>query len=224
VIATDVDHGAVLTYALIDAPFDGLTFAPNGGYTFDPTNKAYDHLAEGAKQDLLVHYRATDEHGASSDSTLTITITGTNDAPVAMPDVAATGENQPLAIDVLANDTDVDDGHSFTLVSANAPSGKGSAVVVDGKVAFDPGTDFDHLSEGETETIQLAYSMTDEHHAPSSSTVALTIIGANDAPTAVPDIATTDEDHPVAIVARDGRSGRRKARTRRATDGDLNRT
>ena len=53
-----------------------------------------------------------------------------------------------ILVDVLANDTDVDDGHALSLVSAAAPSGKGSASIVAGQVQFNPGTDFDHLAQG----------------------------------------------------------------------------
>ncbi len=53
--------------------------------------------------------RIEDEHGASSSSTVTITVTGTNDGPVANPDTDTTSENAVLLVDVLANDTDVDE-------------------------------------------------------------------------------------------------------------------
>ena len=36
--------------------------------------------------DRRLQYTTTDEHGATSTSTLTINITGTNDAPVAVAD------------------------------------------------------------------------------------------------------------------------------------------
>ena len=72
-------------------------------------------------------------------------------------------ENQTLTIDVLANDTDVDDGHSFTLLSGAAPAGKGSVSVANGQLVFNPGSDFDHLAKDATETVTLTYLMTDEN-------------------------------------------------------------
>ena len=109
----------------------------------------------------------TDDHGASSSSTLTIIVTGTNDTPVAVADSGSTTENLALMVDVLANDTDADDGHLFTLASATAPAGKGSATIVANQLLFDPGTDFDHLADGVTETVVVGYTMTDEHGASS---------------------------------------------------------
>src|SRR5436853_238950 len=123
-----------------------------------------------------------DEFGAQSSSTVDVTITGTNDGPVAVADVAAGTENQTLTIDVLANDTDVDDGHAFTLTSVSAPSGQGTASVVGNQVQFHPGTDFDHLAQGVTAHVTLSYAMQDEFGAASSSTVDVTITGTNDGP------------------------------------------
>src|SRR5439155_1980974 len=77
---SDVDDGATLSYAL-DAAVAGLTLNPNGSYSFDPSNAAYQHLAQGATTNVVAHYTVTDEHGAHDSSTLTITVTGTNDAP-----------------------------------------------------------------------------------------------------------------------------------------------
>ncbi|MGY3411935.1 VCBS repeat-containing protein [Bradyrhizobium sp. GM5.1] len=78
---SDVDDGATLTYAQTSA-VAGLTINADGSYSFDASNAAYQHLAEGATQVVVANYTVTDEHGASAPSTLTITLTGTNDTPV----------------------------------------------------------------------------------------------------------------------------------------------
>ena len=79
-------------------------------------------------------YTVTDANGATSSTTLTITITGTNDAPVAVADtngadaVTEAGVNPgntPFAGDpsatgnVLTNDTDVDTGDTKTVSEVN---------------------------------------------------------------------------------------------------------
>ena len=79
---SDVDNGAVLSFSL-DAPVAGLTLNPNGSYSLDAANAAYQHLAQGETSDVVANYTVTDEFGATAQSTLTITLTGTNDAPVA---------------------------------------------------------------------------------------------------------------------------------------------
>src|SRR5581483_3460281 len=63
--ATDVDHGAILTYGLVNPAPAGLQLTAGGTYTFDPTVVAYDHLAAGATQTVVAQYQATDEHGAT---------------------------------------------------------------------------------------------------------------------------------------------------------------
>ena len=89
---SDVDHGAVLTYSLT-APVPGLTLNADGSYSFDAGNAAYQHLAQDATTDVVAHYAVTDEHGASATSTLTIHLTGRNDAPVANNDALDRWQN-----------------------------------------------------------------------------------------------------------------------------------
>ena len=177
---------------------------------FDPGTD-FDHLAAGVTETVVVSYTMTDDHGASSSSTLTITVTGTNDTPVAVADTGSTTENLALTVDVLANDTDADDGAVFTLASAAAPAGKGSATIVANQLVFDPGADFDHLAAGVTETVVVSYTMTDDHGASSSSTLTITVTGTNDTPVAVAD-TRLDHREPGADGRRAGQRHRRRRR------------
>ncbi|HEX9946807.1 MAG TPA: VCBS domain-containing protein, partial [Allosphingosinicella sp.] len=144
----------------------------------------FDHLAQGASEVVVLGYTMKDEHGATSSSSITVTITGTNDGPVANADSAATGENSPVSIAVLGNDSDADDGAVLTVTGASAPAGQGSVSVVGNQILFDPGGDFDHLSAGQSASVVVGYSIEDEHGASSSSTVTVTVNGAND-PTSI---------------------------------------
>src|SRR4029078_11781848 len=116
---SDVDDGSTMSYSL-DAAVAGLTLNPNGSYSFDAGNPAYQHLAQGATTDVVANYTVTDEHGATSNSSLTITLTGTNDAPVAVADTNSGLEDSTITGSVAANDSDVDDGVVLTY-SLNAP-------------------------------------------------------------------------------------------------------
>src|SRR5690606_23845261 len=84
-----------------------LTFNANGTYTFNP-GTAFDSLAAGASQDVSVTYHAVDNAGASSSvKTVTITVTGVNDAPTASNDAKTTAENTTLSSSVpVATDVD----------------------------------------------------------------------------------------------------------------------
>ncbi len=59
---------------------------------------------------MVASYTVTDEHGATDSSTLTITVTGTNDAPVAVADTNSGNEDATITGTVATNDSDVDDG------------------------------------------------------------------------------------------------------------------
>ena len=55
---------------------------PDGSWTFDGTDPAYDSVPAGETALTFVPFTVTDEHGATDTETVTITITGSNDAPV----------------------------------------------------------------------------------------------------------------------------------------------
>jgi VCBS repeat-containing protein len=196
---TDVDDGAIKTLVAVSAPAGKGSAAIVGNQVQFNPGTSFDHLAQGATETVVLNYTMQDQFGATSSSTITVTITGTNDAPVANPDVASTGENSSVTVNVLANDTDVDDGATRTVTAASAPVGQGSASVVANQVVFNPGTDFDDLAVGESEVVVVGYTITDEHGAASNSTVTITVTGTNDAPVANPDTKTTSENSAVVI-------------------------
>jgi len=196
---TDADHGASLSVVAASAPVgQGSATVVDNKVVFNPGSD-FDHLKAGATATVTLSYTIADEHGAQSSSTVTITVTGTNDGPVAHADTAAGGENEALTIDVLANDTDADDDHVLSVTAASVPTGQGSATIVDNKVVFNPGTDFDHLKAGATATVTLSYTIADEHGAESSSTVTITVTGTNDAPVAHADTAAGGENESLTI-------------------------
>ena len=94
--ATDPDPGARLTYSLVNAAPAGLTFNADGSWSFDAANAAWQRLGAGVVEDIVIAYQVVDETGASSQSTLTIRVTGVNDAAVIggedRGDVAEDGE------------------------------------------------------------------------------------------------------------------------------------
>ncbi|GAA0825714.1 hypothetical protein GCM10009112_02170 [Marinomonas arenicola] len=87
--ANDVDlaDGAALSFSTT-SDVAGLTLKSDGSYSFDASS--YDSLAAGEKQLVEVPVTVTDDKGATTETTLTITVTGTNDAPVATDDSTMT--------------------------------------------------------------------------------------------------------------------------------------
>ncbi len=197
--ASDVDSGTTLTVNPPATLPAGVTYnALTHSFTLDPANAAYQHLAAGQTATVTVSYGVSDGI-ATTPGSVSWTVTGTNDTPVAVADSGSTTENLALTVDVLANDTDADDGHVFTLASAAAPAGKGSATIVANQLVFDPGADFDHLAAGVTETVVVSYTMTDDHGASSSSTLTIIVTGTNDTPVAVADSGSTTENLALTV-------------------------
>ncbi|WP_444436209.1 retention module-containing protein [Pseudomonas sp. A6] len=191
-VATDADDGAVLTFSINGNTPAGLTLKTDGSWTFDGKDPAYQHLADGETQVISVPVVVTDDQGATSSSTLTITVTGTNDIPVAQAANAAVDEDQVSTGQLVA--TDADDGAVLTFsIDGNAPAG--FTLKTDGSWTFD-GKDsaYQHLADGKTQVISIPVIVTDEHGATNSSSLTLTITGTNDAPVAQAGSATTEEN------------------------------
>ncbi|MFB2721515.1 VCBS domain-containing protein, partial [Shewanella xiamenensis] len=79
-VATDVDTGDTQAFSTT-AKISGFTLHADGSYTFDPSDAAYQHLAQGQTQTLTIPVEVRDGSGATATNNLTIQITGTNDRP-----------------------------------------------------------------------------------------------------------------------------------------------
>src|SRR4249919_1293131 len=73
--------------------------------------RSVDSLTDGQNFADQFVYAIRLGNGTLSEATVKINITGTNDGPVVIVDDTATTENLVKSFDVLANDTDADDGH-----------------------------------------------------------------------------------------------------------------
>ena len=78
------------------------------------------------------------------DATLTITVQGENDAPVADNDSATTDFETQVTIDVLANDTDADNPQSDLTIlgTPTVDPAQGTVAVVNGELVFTPAEGF----------------------------------------------------------------------------------
>ncbi|WP_167404634.1 VCBS domain-containing protein, partial [Salinicola lusitanus] len=170
-------------------------FNADGSYSF-VSGTDFDSLAAGESREVTFSYTATDNNGGvSAPQTVTITVTGTNDAPVAKADTQTTGENATLNAQVPAA-TDVDDAvESYQLVQ-NVGDGNGAlSFNSDGSYTFNPGTDFDALAAGQSRDVTFSYTATDNNGGVSApQTVTITVTGTNDAPVAKADTETTGEN------------------------------
>ena len=86
-----------------------LIIGADGSYTYSADQSAADALDAGETADDVFTYTVTDENGATTTATLTITVSGANDGPVARDDTGTVKEDATLT---------VSDGDNANAVSA----------------------------------------------------------------------------------------------------------
>ncbi|WP_232301150.1 VCBS domain-containing protein, partial [Gilvimarinus agarilyticus] len=181
ITATDSDAGDTLTYSST-ATVAGLTLRPDGSYTFDPSNAAYQNLAEGQPQTLTIPVTVTDNQGLADTQNLVIKLTGTNDTPV-LNSIAAQAVNEDAAtITGTVTGADVDAGDTITYTSS--PAVDGLTVNADGTWSFDPShASYQSLGDGQPHTFTVTVTGTDQQGNSDTQDLTITLTGTNDAPT-----------------------------------------
>lgn len=182
VLGNDSDpEGDPLTLVSVQGGVAGTAVVSGNGVLYTPY-LATQSLAAG--QSVVEHftYRVTDQLGAESTGTLDVVVTGVNDAPSAVDDLASVGEDGSVVLQLLGNDSDIDQGDTLTLVSATAGT-KGSVTVgAGGAVTYKPGAATQSLNAGQSVTDSFNYLVRDGQGATSTATARVVVSGANDAP------------------------------------------
>ncbi len=203
---SDIDFGDTKRVVAVNSVgVRGIVRIPSGGMgiTFYPNN-AYAYLREGETAIETITYTMRDSLGAQSTATVQVTVTGANDAPVALANTATASEDgSPITIDVLANDSDVDAGDSKQIVSILGNNLQGSiAIAPDGaSIIYSVGSAFQSLRAGATASEVFSYTMRDAAGALSTANVTVTITGVNDSPVAVENVFTVTEDATATTLA-----------------------
>jgi VCBS repeat-containing protein len=197
-MSTDADASDAHSYSLITDTAEGsVTVNADGSYTFDP-GADFQDLAVGETRDVTFVYEVEDNNRATSQETVVITVSGTNDGPVASNDQARTDEDQSIVVDVLQNDFDADASDQLTLVSAEIVGGLGSVAVVDGRLVYNPGEAYQHLSVGEHEDVTITYQIRDAQGSTTEGSLTVQVDGNRDAFLVdVPDLRA-EEDQAIA--------------------------
>ena len=195
---TQVNGTAIASGGLITLPSGAtLIMNANGSYIYNP-NGQFENLAAGATATDSYTYQISDGNGGFDTATVTITITGVNDAPIAVADPYSTDEDTAISITTAAgiidtNDTDPEgDALTVTLVNGAAinvgtqitlASGALLTVNVDGSFDYDPNGQFESLNTGDTATDTFTYQISDGNGGFDTETVTITINGVADTPT-----------------------------------------
>ncbi|HEX9770782.1 MAG TPA: Ig-like domain-containing protein, partial [Kiloniellales bacterium] len=195
--ATDADASDTLTYSIVTQPAEGAV-ADNGDGTFgfDP-GADFQDLGVGETRQVSFTYRVDDGNGGTDTATATITVAGTNDAPVAA-DVSYAGPAEDGAVQSFAYAaTDADTSDTLTYSILTQPSEGSVADNGDGTFGFDPGADFQDLSQGETRQVSFTYRVDDGQGGTDTAIATITVAGTNDAPVAQDDSFSGAEDTPL---------------------------
>lgn len=193
-----------------------LTVAADGSYSLVP-GAGMTAMAEGETVVFSVGYRIADAWGATDDATLSVTLTGLNEAPVALDDTNRTTEAATLILgNVLANDSDPNhDGYAQDPIAVIAAGGmapgsqialsttsaQGVAlsgtltVAANGAYSFTPGAGFGAMGRFDVAEFTVDYQIADSHGATATAQLKIVIDGLNDPPQA------TDNDYDVAESA-----------------------
>ena len=133
--------------------------------------------------------------GGTDTATITVTVSGVNDAPVATDD-AFTGVTENDSSAVIGNALTADngsgidsdpDGDTLTVTAQTGVAGSnGGLFSIDaaGVVTFDPNGNFEDLAVGDTRDTTLTYQISDGNGGTDTATITVTVSGVNDAPVA----------------------------------------
>lgn len=185
-----VPGGGALWIVAVSNPLHGrVSINPNETlrYVPDPNYNGSDSF----------RYVVSDGDDMFAVATVTVTINPVNDAPVANGDFASTEEDTPVDIDVLANDTDVED-ETLTVLELMQPCVGTAELLENGQVRYTPNADFYGVDF-------FAYRCTDGTDPSNWALVFVNIRPVNDPPVARDDFAGTDEDLKVSgnVLAND---------------------
>ncbi len=149
----------------------------------------------------VFNYTVSDVSGAvSASASVSVNVSGSNDAPNTQADVATGNEDTLMVIDVLSNDEDIDGELEVTSVEIVTEPQHGITVVQpDGSIHFTPEDNF----FGDD---SFTYTVKDNNNAVSAATsVSVTVQSVNDVPVSQNDTVVILEDvaHLINILGND---------------------
>ncbi len=188
VLVNDTDPDASDTLVVDNFNISGtlgvVTDNGNGTFGYD-SNGQFDYLAVGEQASDTFIYTVSDGHGGTDTATVTITITGVNDAPTANDDSGAsftTNEDTLFTTgNVLVNDSDPDASDTLSVAGFDTTATLGLVTDNgDGTFEYDPNGQFESLAVGATATDAFTYTVSDGYGGTDAATVMITITGVQD--------------------------------------------
>ncbi len=158
---------------------------------FEPSD-FFDFLNDGAGIPFSFTYEVSDDN-ESDWAEVVVTVNGVTDSTLqTIGDSASVVEDGVVLIDVLANDFYGQGDLEITNVGYVSEE-YGVLTIVDNKIQFDPGGDFDFLEDGESTYAYITYTAADDNGS-DTAVVAITVNGVTHNLTAVDDSASVSEN------------------------------
>lgn len=179
-LGTDAD-GNNLTYSVASQPAHGTLSgsAPNVTYTPATNYNGTDSFT----------FKVNDGTVDSAPATVTIDVTPVNDAPVAIPQELVTTENTALSVTLTGSDIE---GTSLIFSVTSGPS-NGMLTGSGATLLYTPNANFEGADP-------FTFTANDGDLTSAPATVSITVTRTNDAPDAIGQNVSTNEDIPVGIT------------------------
>jgi len=133
-------------------------------------------------------YTVVDSGGLTATATVTIDVANVNDAPLAQNDNATVNENSSVEVQVLGNDSDLEN-NQLTVVSVTQPRNGTASVASDSSVNYTPNANFFG-----TDTFE--YTVSDGSDT-ATATVVINVLSVNVGPVANTDEVTVAEGNSI---------------------------
>ena len=189
VLANDSDpNGDPLTIVSATDPANGTATIDDLATPNDPSDDRIVYTPFPGFQGIDT-FTYTIQDPSGNQATATVTVTVGDVTPLAVDDRATTDIDTPVAVDVLANDSDPN-GDPLTIVSTTAPA-NGGVVVEDAGTPADPSDDFVTYTPNPGFEGVDTFTYTIQDPDGNQDTATVTVIVGNAPPVAVDDSATT---------------------------------
>lgn len=201
---TDANLGDALRVVSVDGAdlLGSAAVAADGQSVVYTIGTAYQHLLPGESAMESFTYTIADSAGHEATAMVTVTIAGTNDAPVLAADSLTISEDAaPATINVLANDADADTNDVLQVVAVDGSGLTGTvAITADGRgVIYTVGHASQNLVDDQTATESFSYTVADREGTQTTATTTVTLTGVTDGLKAVPEGLLATEDAPIVI-------------------------
>ncbi len=187
--------------AWVGQPVEGSTggtfiLNPDGSWTFDP-GQDFQNLADGETRDTVITYRVADGQGGTAEATVTVSVSGTNDAPVALGPIPAQTSVEGTPITPIATAPAFENPNGLPLVfsATNLPDG----LAIDPTSGVISGTPSIDASE-QGPYVVMVTAIGPNGPNGETATVPVVIAVTNPAPIAIDDKAATLPDTSVVLA------------------------